>query len=102
MPDTLESIKEMYEQASADERDKYLFKALQKINEDMKSGFSLVGLSIKDMKNTCAERKVCCKKTFMTKLQAKIFGFLFLAFAIGVGIGTGLITWSELAKRAIP
>ena len=33
MPDTLNSIKEMFDEATADEKNKFLFRAIQKIDD---------------------------------------------------------------------
>jgi len=111
MPDTLESIKKLYDNASADERMTYLFEGMIKLNDNMKIGFLSVDTSIKNMQKVCVERKIecnkefdikICGKDFVTRKQAKIAGIIILALATGMGIGAGWITFAEAFRYAIP
>ena len=118
-PESIESIKGLFDDAEHDgKRIEYLFKLIFKSSEDTKESLKVITGEIKKMQAKCDMRKVVCDENFakkkcltdvkneangfITKKQAKIYGFIFMAFAIGIGVGTGVITWSELAKRAIP
>ena len=98
MPDSLESIKDIFDEASADEKNKFLFKAIMGLREEMRKGFADVNTSIDGMKTACECRKTKCFEVFVTKNQSRIFGVMVALFAAGLGIGTGIITWLELAK----
>jgi len=50
MPNSLDAIKGMFDEASPDEKNQFLFKALQKIDDNMKVGFT-------EMKRVCECRK---------------------------------------------
>jgi hypothetical protein len=98
MLDNLESIKEMFDEASIDEQNRFLFKVLMGLRDEMRKGFDGVNTSIGEMKNACDCRKGNCLEAFVTKKQSRIFGIMVALFAAGLGIGTGVITWLELAK----
>ena len=95
MPDTLEAIKRMFDEAEADEKSEFLFTALQKIDENMKAGF-------REMKAICECRKKVCNDNFVTKTQARIFGLMILLLSFGFGLGAGWITFSDTVKVVIP
>uniref|UniRef100_A0A6H1ZNX1 Uncharacterized protein n=1 Tax=viral metagenome TaxID=1070528 RepID=A0A6H1ZNX1_9ZZZZ len=113
MPDSLASIKELWENADTKDREQYLFKALKVINENMKIGLNKISLDVSSIRRTCEFRKVLCDEVInkkiqsrtdklVTKTQAKIGGIIILVFSIGLGIGAGYIKWSEIILKAIP
>ena len=94
MPDTLEAIKGMFDEASPNEKNDFLFKAIQKLDDNIKQGF-------KEMKAVCECRQKTCKSNFVTKTQARIFGVMLLIFSFGIGLGAGWITFSEALKFTV-
>ena len=111
MPDTLESIKKLYDNADLNEKLDYLFDGMIKLNDNMKNGLSSVNASIKGMQEICIERKRECKEifatkkcndNFVTKKHAKTIGGIMLALAIGIGFGAGWITFADAFRYASP
>lgn len=117
-PDSIETIKTLFETAEEKEKIDYLFTLIFRVSEETKNALAEISGDIKRINTRCIWREELCKEYFaskeaikginkqangfITKKQAKIYGFVITAFAVGIGIGTGLITWAELAKRAIP
>ena len=95
MPNSLDAIKGMFDEASPDEKEQFLFKALQKIDDNMKVGFT-------EMKKVCECRKKACNNSFVTKKESRIFGIMLLVFSFGIGLGAGWITFTEAIKFAAP
>lgn len=85
----------MFDEASVNEKSDFLFKALQKIDDNVKAGFI-------EMKQVCECRKKACGDTFVTKKQSRIFGIIVIVFSFGVGLGAGWITFTEAVKFAAP
>lgn len=109
MADDLDSIKEMFDEASIDKKIDFLFNTLGDLKnnmlegfEKMESGFEQVNKSFEGMAKKCECRRTECEqgfiKTFVTKTQARIFGAMVIVFAAGIGIGAGVITFTELIK----
>lgn len=90
----IEALRKLWETASVDQREEYLFEALISLHENVKSGF-------REMKKTCLCRQAECEQNFVKRKQAKIFGILIIVFAIGLGIGAGYLTWVEFLKPFI-
>lgn len=120
MPGDLETIKEMFDEATIDEKSSFLFKALMALDKNMKDGFKTgndaraeivgkvkegfekVDATLQSMTVTCGNQKNVCGKKFVTKAQSRVFGLLVVVLVAGIGIGAGYITFFELFKKAIP
>lgn len=120
MPKTLEGIKDLFDSANEKQRADYLLDALTLLRDEMRVSFDRINGEIKMINTKCLARREICEETInakitaakkpicernkqlLTKTEAKVYGFLLLAFSIGVGIGAGVLSWQELAKKAIP
>uniref|UniRef100_A0A6M3IDZ8 Uncharacterized protein n=1 Tax=viral metagenome TaxID=1070528 RepID=A0A6M3IDZ8_9ZZZZ len=113
MPDTLENIKEMFDEASIDQKNVFLFGALINLHKDMQEGFksgrqarqdiiNSVNSGFADLKKSCDCRQKKCDNNFVTKKQSKVFGIMILVFSFGIGLGAGWITFYEAFKYAAP
>ena len=113
MPDSLASIKDLWEKSKPEDKERYLFKALEVINENMKLGLNKISLDVSSIRRTCEFRKALCDEVInkkiknktdklITKTQAKIGGIIVLVFSIGLGIGAGYIKWNEIILKVIP
>ena len=89
MGKSIGTIRKLFETASVDEKMEYLFEA-------MAQGFSDVNEKLTTIEKHCECRQESCRKAFITKNQAKVFGVIVLALSSGIAIGTGLIAWHEI------
>lgn len=120
MAKTLEGIKNLFDTADEKKRSDYLLDALTLLRDEMRVSFDRMNGEIKMINQKCLARRDLCEeainakilevknplceksKQYLTKAEAKVYGFLFLAFSVGIGIGAGILTWHDLALKAIP
>jgi len=106
MPTTLETMKELYDRANPEDKEKYLFAALIELKKVFCEKLNEVHAEMKSVKDQCACRERTCSKMneekFVTKKQAKIFGILLVALVAGIAIGGGVLTWKEILMRSLP
>jgi len=120
MPKTLEGVKDLFDSANEKQRGDYLLVAMTLLRDEMRVSFDRMNGEIKMINQKCLARREICEevinskintatkplcdkqKMFLSKNEAKVYGFLLLAFSVGVGVGTGVITWYELVKRGLP
>lgn len=121
MPGSLQAVRSLFNSAeSVEQKLDFLFDAIERTNDNTKTIFDRQDSIIKMIQKKCEYREQACREEFVskesqnvvikelelnkfvTKAQAKIYGFILIAFSIGVGIGTGAIAWYEFAKMAIP
>jgi len=121
MPDSLEAIKSIFDNVQDDKkRSDYLLQAIVLLRDEMRVSFDRINGQVNMINTKCLARREICEETinakitaakkpicernkqFLTKSEAKVYGYLFLALSVGIGIGTGIITWAELLRRSIP
>ena len=94
MSDTFDAVKELWENASPEDREKYLFKALGCFRKEVMD-------ELKKQCGVCSSRIIECDNRYITKRQAVWSAFIILALALGLGLGTGYITFKEFVSHAI-
>lgn len=127
--DSFDSIEILYNKASSDDRDKFIITALKQIHisgienirllkEDMLKNFKSTNDKIEMIQKACPWRNGEChdlmdmkideaisptgEPKFITKIQAKVYGYILIALSIGIGLGSKALNWTDVIKKAIP
>lgn len=124
MPDSLETIKGLFDHAGEDEKAEYLLKGMILIRDEMRVSFDHLRGEIKKMDARCVNRRDVCdevikgrikesieplkkkicdtKSECMTKTTAKVYGYIIMALSIGIALGSKAMSWTEVFKKVIP